>query len=454
MTIISSLLSVGLATLCLSTQVFGDDANMTSLFVEATSADLSFPLSSSQSFNIVNTVHTNATSEESVHLVPSSSNLAAASCSCPGCASESIGARSTTTWSLINPCSGGAQAVVTKYNIGTTDGSDLYISTRTSTSASNEFTSGSWANTECVRQTGVNVGGLSSNIYVMVKCLNLIFSCPVVQDIDFACIGGNSWQYTGVSQCSATCGGGTKTYTYMCKDTNGFTVASSLCSGNDPSYSETCNSAPCATYSWVQGTTTQCSSSCGSGTKTVNFDCRSSTGQTVSGSFCSGYDPSHVQACNTQSCGSDSGNMVSSSSGSSNGGSSSDSGSPKGWVGLWSTNGECNQNQCCCMDGTVTVKQLTPTAGLITSAVSGQCNKLQTITMSVPWTTGNVLTFTDPYSRQTSTLYLSADGNTIRQTASSPECSGTVTRMTNAASSQQIGASVLIMTLVVLSLIM
>ncbi|MEI6711889.1 MAG: thrombospondin type-1 domain-containing protein, partial [bacterium] len=104
-----------------------------------------------------------------------------------------------------------------------------------------------------------------------------------------------TWQYSNWGSCSSTCGGGTQTRTVWCVDNLGYTVNNWQCTGTMPSTSQSCNTQPCASYSWVTGTW----GTCNNGQQTRSVTCQNnSTGAIVGNSYCSGTSqPSTTQSC-------------------------------------------------------------------------------------------------------------------------------------------------------------
>src|SRR5688500_13876079 len=89
-----------------------------------------------------------------------------------------------------------------------------------------------------------------------------------------------------------SCGGGTQTATVVCKDAAGATVADTLCTATKPATSVACNTAACATYSWLQSAWGTCSASCGGGVQTAQVTCVQNGGTTiVADSFCTATKP-------------------------------------------------------------------------------------------------------------------------------------------------------------------
>ena len=114
-----------------------------------------------------------------------------------------------------------------------------------------------------------------------------------------------SWIQGSWSGCSASCGGGTRTRTVTCQRQDGQTVADSFCSGGKPATSESCNTQSCVSYSWNAGGWSTCGGACATktsynGTRTRTVNCRRNDGSTVSDSYCSGGKPAASETC---SCG-------------------------------------------------------------------------------------------------------------------------------------------------------
>lgn len=123
-----------------------------------------------------------------------------------------------------------------------------------------------------------------------------------------------SWgTWTTSSGCSATCDGGTLTYTRPCLNNFQQAVSTSLCPGgaSGATTTNTCNAAQCptptatASYSWGQWSSA-CSVTCGGGTLTYTRQCLNSFGQPVASYLCpggaSGGTSTTLTRCNTFPC--------------------------------------------------------------------------------------------------------------------------------------------------------
>lgn len=118
------------------------------------------------------------------------------------------------------------------------------------------------------------------------------------------CAKTYSWKFSAWSDCSKTCGGGTQTRVVYCADeATDQTADASLCTGTKPSAIRNCPDNPCAsTYKWSAGQWSACSKSCGGGTQTRSIMCERDDGQFVAASFCTGVKPGAQQSCNTDAC--------------------------------------------------------------------------------------------------------------------------------------------------------
>ncbi len=109
------------------------------------------------------------------------------------------------------------------------------------------------------------------------------------------------WRALNPSSCSVACWGGTQTRTISCvQRNNGMTVAESNCTDPKPAASVSCNTQACA-YSWQVTGTSACSASCGGGTQTRTIQCIWYE-WVVNDSFCTSAKPAAVVSCNTQAC--------------------------------------------------------------------------------------------------------------------------------------------------------
>lgn len=115
------------------------------------------------------------------------------------------------------------------------------------------------------------------------------------------------WQTGAVGACN--CSTQTAPRTVVCKRNDGATAVDSLCTSAKPSTSVACTASEiqsCVsadTYSWLPGDWSNCSVSCGGGTKTRNLSCkRDSDGSFVNTAYCTAAAPATSMSCNTQSC--------------------------------------------------------------------------------------------------------------------------------------------------------
>ena len=133
-----------------------------------------------------------------------------------------------------------------------------------------------------------------------------------------------SWTLISSSSCSANCGGGTQTAVYQCKSSAGNVVNASYCTGADPSGSQTCNTQSCA-YRWTMTATDSCSAPCGGGNHTTYYVCQDQFGTVVSDINCPGSNPTAMYSCNTDAC--------------------------LPWPGTYVLDQQCDPTSCCCLSG-------------------------------------------------------------------------------------------------------
>lgn len=118
---------------------------------------------------------------------------------------------------------------------------------------------------------------------------------------------GFEWLESAWGSCSVACGGGVETRTVECEQTKeGATtiVADSRCTQPRPPVVQMCNEQACATYSWDPTGWSSCSETCGGGTRTRAAICRESIGNTaVSASLCNpATKPAITESCNVGAC--------------------------------------------------------------------------------------------------------------------------------------------------------
>lgn len=116
-----------------------------------------------------------------------------------------------------------------------------------------------------------------------------------------------SWQTGAVGSCDCTTQ--TKSQAVTCKRNDGATAADHLCTDTKPATQIACTSTEIqscvgsATYSWLAGSWSSCSASCGGGVQTRALSCQRSTDLAyVSSSYCTSAAPATQQSCNTQAC--------------------------------------------------------------------------------------------------------------------------------------------------------
>jgi hypothetical protein len=117
------------------------------------------------------------------------------------------------------------------------------------------------------------------------------------------------WSSSVWSSCPVACGGGTQTRQVVCKDqATGTAVENSKCTGTPPTTSQPCNTAACPPapipHTWVQGSGSPCSKSCGGGQQTFTPKCyRTDTNVVVDDSVCADQTkPATSGSCNTAEC--------------------------------------------------------------------------------------------------------------------------------------------------------
>ncbi|XP_070531950.1 uncharacterized protein [Ptychodera flava] len=127
-------------------------------------------------------------------------------------------------------------------------------------------------------------------------------------DTAVSCPKAHYWLESPWSECSVTCGNGTRTRTTSCYTLNGVIrqVDRSLCDAEDePEVVENCNLRPCEGV-WVAHPWQPCSVTCGCGTQTRHIDCRLEKDSTeaVEMSSCEaiGEGPPTERDCNNGPC--------------------------------------------------------------------------------------------------------------------------------------------------------
>ncbi|CAF0967507.1 unnamed protein product [Adineta steineri] len=112
-------------------------------------------------------------------------------CDCRFCLDNvTMNANSERSFSLKNPCQAGTAAAVSSLNVQSKDGSGFQIYTKDDPSELSYYTAGSINSTvTCFNKgSGFNVGGVKSQIYVVIRCKELLRSCSLHYSISLICI--------------------------------------------------------------------------------------------------------------------------------------------------------------------------------------------------------------------------------------------------------------------------
>eukprot|EP00066_Takifugu_rubripes_P016653 XP_011605919.1 PREDICTED: A disintegrin and metalloproteinase with thrombospondin motifs 20 [Takifugu rubripes] len=96
-----------------------------------------------------------------------------------------------------------------------------------------------------------------------------------------------SWQYGAWSECSKTCGRGSRSRESYCMNDQGRRLADRECSERQRVVAESCNDQPCP--KWSPGEWSECLVTCGKGVRHRQVSCSASTEEKLSDRFC---DPS------------------------------------------------------------------------------------------------------------------------------------------------------------------
>ena len=253
------------------------------------------------------------------------------SCTCSGCTSQFTNIAFNNQQNFVGQCNagpGGNYIGITTVNVASTDGSQFRVFTRDVASPYNIYVAGSaLSSTTCydmVQSTTESWTVMADEWQFAVEVLcDTPSGCNVEYDVQgWGCYINNdptypgasasvsmttatvySWQLAGSGSCSATCGGGTQQLTYQCEDGFGDVINSAQCSGlTQPPQTSTCNTLACSTYSWGTSDWSSCSVTCGSGTQTRTVTCQSSSGDTVSDSYCTDSVPASSQPCSSAAC--------------------------------------------------------------------------------------------------------------------------------------------------------
>ncbi|XP_015601072.1 protein madd-4 isoform X2 [Cephus cinctus] len=134
-------------------------------------------------------------------------------------------------------------------------------------------------------------------------------ACGVCGGNGSSCQSEYSWILESISMCSKSCGGGFKIAVAVCKTIGTETIVENSNCDPDQKPGKTllpCNTHPCSTK-WVAGEWSECSASCGGGSRTRNVFCTEDKGNKTTDKLpehkCNGlHRPRHQESCNTISC--------------------------------------------------------------------------------------------------------------------------------------------------------
>ncbi|XP_060695933.1 A disintegrin and metalloproteinase with thrombospondin motifs 20-like isoform X1 [Hemiscyllium ocellatum] len=109
-----------------------------------------------------------------------------------------------------------------------------------------------------------------------------------------------SWHYTSWSQCSKTCGGGTRTREGYCMSNLGRHLVNQECNEHQNVVSQVCNEFPCP--EWTASEWSECLVTCGKGTRHRQVSCLLNNEQ-LQDDFCNpSIKPEAVGSCELQEC--------------------------------------------------------------------------------------------------------------------------------------------------------
>uniref|UniRef100_A0A8C6X3P0 ADAM metallopeptidase with thrombospondin type 1 motif 9 n=1 Tax=Naja naja TaxID=35670 RepID=A0A8C6X3P0_NAJNA len=112
--------------------------------------------------------------------------------------------------------------------------------------------------------------------------------------------GGNQWRTGPWGACSSTCAGGFQRRVVVCQDENGY-AADNCDARMKPDELRSCESGPCP--QWAYGSWSECTKSCGGGTRTRLVVCQHSNGERFTDLSCEILDkPPDREQCNMQDC--------------------------------------------------------------------------------------------------------------------------------------------------------
>lgn len=114
----------------------------------------------------------------------------AGACDCNSC-TDSDDIYDTKTWYLSSTCASNARAYVEDLKVASTDGSSFRITTSDDDSFDTYYSAASSSRDSKVTcfnmADNLRVGGGGRQIYVKFECKNMVYSCPIEYDINFAC---------------------------------------------------------------------------------------------------------------------------------------------------------------------------------------------------------------------------------------------------------------------------
>ncbi|CAF0875754.1 unnamed protein product [Adineta steineri] len=112
-------------------------------------------------------------------------------CGCSFCSdSVLVSANSESQFFLKTPCQAGTAAAVSSLNVQSIDGSGFRVYTKDDPSGLYFYSNGSTTSTvTCFNKgSGFNIGGVKSQIYVIIRCTELDRSCSLRHSIGFTCM--------------------------------------------------------------------------------------------------------------------------------------------------------------------------------------------------------------------------------------------------------------------------
>ncbi|KAJ8302105.1 hypothetical protein KUTeg_021092 [Tegillarca granosa] len=112
------------------------------------------------------------------------------------------------------------------------------------------------------------------------------------------------WRSSHWSKCSVSCGVGVKTREVFCSIKRDRAITADLCMGQrKPREKMTCTRKKCSSYTWMKGEWSECSKSCGFGTKYRDVTCTDRQGVQVSEDLCMGEkQPKLKRRCSEFPC--------------------------------------------------------------------------------------------------------------------------------------------------------